>query len=441
MTKFDLNQGALAPLSHELDIDSLDVTGNIPVELNGALLRNGPNPINGRFEGHDLLSWWPEAAMFHGLYFENGKAVRYRNRWARTRQWGIHHSSADANSMLDTNPNVNFICHAGELLALGEGSKPLCISAELDSLGESHQKGIKEGVTAHPKKDATTGELITFRTDWNRPWLTYGVTGANGDDLFSTEIEIPSPMMMHDMAITSTHSVMFDLGVAFDFTMLQQGFNMPLRWHEERCCRIGVIPRLGGMVQWLPIESCFIQHISNAYNENDHTLIVDAVRYPWFLRADLGKQIFDDNPLGVLWRYTINLITNEVSETAIDDLGIELPRIDDSVIGHRYNYLYAAEQPTIEEIRGVVKYNLKTGKRHRYEVPLGDQNGEPVFVAKQDPASEDDGWLLVYIYRKDTDTSDLIILDATNIECGPLATVHLPNRVPAGFHAAWIPLK
>ena len=310
----------------------------------------------------------------------------------------------------------------------------------MESLGQSRQNGIKNGVTAHPKKDAVTGELITFRTDWNKPWLSYGVTAPNGDQLFTTEIEVPAPMMMHDMAITFTHSIMFDLGVAFDFSMLQKGFNMPLRWHEERACRIGVIPRLGGTIQWFQIESCFIQHIANAYNENDHTLIVDAVRYPWFLRADLCKKQFDDNPLGVLWRYTINLKTGYVSEATMDDLGIELPRIDDSLVGHTYSFIYAAVQPTNEEIRGVAKYNLAIGKRQTYAVPPGDQNGEPVFVAKQNPISEDDGWLLVYVYRKDTDTSDLIILDATDIECGPHATIHLPHRVPAGFHASWIPL-
>ena len=66
--------------------------------------------------------------MFHGLYFEDGKVVRYRNRWARTRQWGVHHSSDHAGSMLNSNPNVNFVNHAGELLALGEGAIPLSIN-------------------------------------------------------------------------------------------------------------------------------------------------------------------------------------------------------------------------------------------------------------------------------------------------------------------------
>lgn len=439
MSRFDLNQGALAPLADEVDEVNLEVDGEIPVDLNGVLLRNGPNPFNGRFEGHDVLSWWPAAAMFHALYFENGKVMRYRNRWARTRQWAAYHGSDYTGDGVDSNPNVNFVHHAGELLALGESAKPVVINTKLESLGESRQRGLNRGMAAHPKKDPLTGELITFRTDWNQPWLSYGVTNAGGDEVFATDIDVASPMMMHDMAITPTHSIFFDLGVAYDFSLLQQGFTIPLRWHNDRECRIGVMPRYGGKVQWVSIAPCFIQHIANAYNHNDHTVIVDAVRYPWYLRVSTESNRFEANPLGVLWRYTIDLQTGDVTETAIDDRGIEFPRINESLTGQPYRYMYAVSQPTNEEIRGVVKYHVQSGEMQHYDVPLGDQNGEPVFVPKQNASSDDDGWLLIYVYRRNTDTSDLIILDANDIERGECATVHLKSRVPAGFHAAWIP--
>jgi len=261
--------------------------------------------------------------------------------------------------------------------------------------------------TAHPKKDPLTGELMTFRADWNQPWLTYGVTGPNGDELYSTTIDVPAPMMMHDMAITSTHSLLFDLGVAYDFSMLEQGFNIPLRWHDNRPGRIGVIPRHGGQIQWIEIDPCFIQHISNAYNKDDTTIVVDAVRYPWYLRVSANH-------------------------------GIEFPRINESLIGQNYRYLYAAEQPTDEEIRGIVRYDVTTGSTQKHVIAAGDQNGEPVFIPRTNATTEDDGWLMVYVYRKNTDRSDLMILDASNLSAEPLALIHLPQRVPAGFHATWV---
>jgi carotenoid cleavage dioxygenase len=52
---------------------------------------------------------------------------------------------------------------------------------------------------------------------------------------------------------------------------------------------------------------------------------------------------------------------------------------------------------------------------------------------------EDDGWLMGYVYDAATDRSDLEILDAHDFGAPPVATVHLPCRVPYGFHGSWIP--
>lgn len=92
MPVLDLNRGATAPVHDEVDIDRLAVTGTLPLDLNGTLVRNGPNPLSGRFAGNDVLHWWPEAAMLHAISFEDGRAVRYRNRWLRTQRWAATHA-------------------------------------------------------------------------------------------------------------------------------------------------------------------------------------------------------------------------------------------------------------------------------------------------------------------------------------------------------------
>ena len=48
-----------------------------------------------------------------------------------------------------------------------------------------------------------------------------------------------------------------------------------------------------------------------------------------------------------------------------------------------------------------------------------------------------DGWLLACVHRAPTDTTDVVILPAADPAEGPVATVHLPVRVPAGFHGLW----
>lgn len=56
--------------------------------------------------------------------------------------------------------------------------------------------------------------------------------------------------------------------------------------------------------------------------------------------------------------------------------------------------------------------------------------------AAEDPA-EDDGVLMGYGYHRGRDEGQLLLLDAQTLES--VATVHLPQRVPMGFHGNWAP--
>ena len=42
-----------------------------------------------------------------------------------------------------------------------------------------------------------------------------------------------------------------------------------------------------------------------------------------------------------------------------------------------------------------------------------------------------------FVYDRSTDRSDLVLLDGQTLET--VATVHLPARVPHGFHGNWVP--
>jgi carotenoid cleavage dioxygenase len=440
MTTIDLNFGALAPVTDEVDLDDIQIIGEIPRELNGLLVRNGPNPLLGRFEGNTVLDWWPQAAMLHGIAFHDGRVTWYRNRWARTQRWAEVYDPNRAASFMATNPNVNVVHHAGEILALAEGAPPLAITADLETIGKTRRHlALAEGMTAHPKIDPNTNELIYFKADWHKPYLRYGVTDAQGNQIVNQEIEMASASIMHDMAITETHSIMLDLNVAYDFLMLSRGHRMPLRWHEDREAKIGVIPRHGGKVRWFPIAPCFIQHVVNAYDESASLIVLDAVRYPRYFVLQENGTTFEDSPLGVLWRYVIDLNNGTVTEKQIDDIGIELPRINETRTGRSNRFFYAAEQPTNTEIRGIVRYDFKSSQMQRHRILEGDQNSEPVFVPRPSASNEDDGWVLVCVYRHKTDTSDVLIIDGKDIANDPIATVRLPRRIPAGFHGAWLP--
>ena len=440
MKTIDLNSGAAAAVLDEVDLVDLPVVGAIPAGLTGVLVRNGPNPLRGRFKGNDVLDWWPEDAMLHAITLHGGRARSYRNRWARTKRWADVYQPDASLTLLDTNPNVNVITHAGEILALAEGGAPLAITAELETLGASrYHPGSVNGMTAHPKIDTQTGEMMSFRADWNKPFLRYAVTDAKGAPRVDIDIEMSSPSMMHDMAITATHSIFLDLNVGYDFSMLSRGYRMPLRWRDDHKARLGVIPRHGGELRWFEIAPCFIQHVVNAYDADEATVVLDAIRYPTYFRLADESSTFEANPLGVPWRYVIDLNKGTVTERQISNLCNELPRINEGRTGRSYRFFYAVEQPTNTEFRGITRHDLESDSVQRYRVPEGDQNSEPVFVAYPSSSVEDDGWLLVCVYRQSTDTSDLVILDGKNIESPPVATVRLPRRIPAGFHGAWLP--
>ena len=83
------------------------------------------------------------------------------------------------------------------------------------------------------------------------------------------------------------------------------------------------------------------------------------------------------------------------------------------------------------------KYDLDSGKSWTHDL-AGGQSGEPVFATSPSGTAEDDGWILTFMYDPTRDKSDLLIIDATDFEKKPVARVHMPTRVPFGFHGSWI---
>jgi carotenoid cleavage dioxygenase len=81
---------------------------------------------------------------------------------------------------------------------------------------------------------------------------------------------------------------------------------------------------------------------------------------------------------------------------------------------------------------------LQTGASQAH-VPAGGRGcGVRVFVPAAGARAEDDGYLLSFVFDPATQRSELLILEAANMASPPIARVHLPTRVPAGFHGSWV---
>ena len=61
-----------------------------------------------------------------------------------------------------------------------------------------------------------------------------------------------------------------------------------------------------------------------------------------------------------------------------------------------------------------------------------------MFAPSSADAAEDDGYVLAFAQNPDRGASDLVILAAQDFLGAPVATMHLPARVPLGFHGSWI---
>jgi carotenoid cleavage dioxygenase-like enzyme len=439
-------QANFAPVLEERSDDhELPVSGVIPPDLDGTLLRNGPNPAVVPTD-QESYHWFAGDGMIHAISLAGSRATGYRNRWVKTRALAAELGTSPPSGPsepIDGRANTHVIRHAGRTVALVESGFPHAISADLNRARiYDFDGGLASPMTAHPKVDPNTGELIFFGYDvFGPPFLRYHVVDAQGMLIRTEDIDIPKATMIHDFGVTASRVVFLDLPVVFDLELAVAGRSLPFRWMPDAGARVGVMSRSAGSgdVHWIDISPVYVFHVLNCYDEGD-TVIIDVLRYDKMFDTGPGEAITSELPF--LARWTIDITLDLVTEQRLDDVPAELPRIDDAVAGlpHRYGYCTRLgnrpEDPTFE---GLIKYDLARDESTRFDPGEHRSPGEAVFVRAADGRAEDEGWVLSVVFDPARNASDLVILDATSFAGPPVATVHLPARVPFGFHGSWVP--
>jgi carotenoid cleavage dioxygenase-like enzyme len=427
-------KGNYAPVADEITAVDLEVTGSIPTSLAGRYLRNGSNPASGQ-SGH----WFFGDGMVHGIRLESGTAAWYRNRYVRTTKLQQSLDAMDPDAMFDPTAsaaNTHVIAHAGRIWALEEGHLPYELSPELDTIGCDDFGGkLTTAFTAHPKLCPETGELHFFGYAPFPPYLTYHVLDAGGQLVHSAPITVPQGTMMHDFMITRDHAIFMDLPVVFDLS----NPGAPIKWDDNYGARVGIMPRMGtdADVRWFDVDPCYVFHPLNAYVDG-YTVVCDVGRH-----ETMWKNSMDDFPPSFLHRWTFDLASGAVSEQQLDEVSHGFPRVDDRVVGlrHRYGWGVAPRnggRALLGDAGVVVKWDLSGGSQATFDLGPDAFPGEFVFVQDDDAAGEDEGWAIGLVYDAADDTSDLVILDASAPGSEPVARVHLPQRVPFGFHGSWV---
>ncbi len=430
-------QGNFAPVEVETTAFDLPVVGQIPAELQGRLLRIGPNP-HGPVDS-ERYHWFTGHGMVHGLRLRGGKAEWYRNRFVVSDEIAapLGRKPLEGPRGPFDNANTNVIDMGGRTYAIVEaGGLPVQIDYELESVARSDlSSSLRHGFTAHPKFDPLSGELHALTYQPGLQALSYLVVDAQGRSRNVADIPAPHCPMIHDVAFTGRWVIVLDLPVTFNMASIGHGF--PFAWDAERMPRIGLLPRDGDLagLRWIEAPSCYVFHVMNAYDEGEG-LVVDVVRHPrMFDRERRGPN--EGEPILVRWR--IDLATGGLSETVLDERGCEFPRFNDAFGGQPYRFGYTAGASSLLEFGGAYKYDLTAGRTEAHDYGAGRSTLEPVFIPRQGGASEDDGWVVSYVYDAGRDASDVVILNAQDFEGPPAAVIQLPVRVPYGFHGNWLP--
>lgn len=451
-------QGTFAPVTDERNDAELPVSGQLPDGLRGTFLRNGPNAMFPPITRYHLFDG---DGMLHGLTFDGEGGASYANRWIRSK--GLESEQEAGHALfggisefrlppddvfarvgpMKNTANTHVVRHAGRILALLEACAPTEVAADLGTVGEYDFGGSLQGpMTAHPKIDPNTGEMVFFGASPFAPFLRVHSAAADGTLTWSTEVDLPAAVMMHDFVITETKVVIFDLPAVMDVQALVAG-GTGFYWDASRGARIGVLERgaPGSTTRWIEVEPFWVFHFLNAHDVVGADAIEVIGCRSSQLNASFDETAVDPSVRPMLHQWRIDLAAGTVTDEQLDDRPTDFPRINDAYAGlpNRYGYGghstgFVEGQPPFD---GVTKFDLQTGAVTTRRYGPTQVCGEAVFAA--DPASqaEDGGWLLNFVHDQAADRSDVVVLDAGSLD--EVARVHLPRRVPFGFHGSFLP--
>jgi carotenoid cleavage dioxygenase len=351
--------------------------------------------------------------------------------------------------------NTALVWHNGRLLALWEGGEPHEIRVPgLETVGSYTYGGkLASAFTAHPKVDAITGEMMFFGYSLAAPpYLKYSLVSATGELIRTVPIDLEVGAIVHDFAVTDRHTIFMDLPLTFRPERMQRG-EPALRFERDRPSRFGILPRHGdnSSIRWFEAPPCYVFHTLNAHEQGDEVVLIACRMNSTniFSPSETLEQHKESDTsdrgdeAARLHQWRFNLATGAVREETLDDAPSEFPRINENLTGRQTRYGYTArlaptEAGDLPVIDGLTKYDTIAKRSETHEFGRGRYGGEGVFVPRPDAVAEDDGWLLTFVHDTGEEQSELVIVNTQDMAAKPVARVLIPQRVPYGFHGAWI---
>ncbi len=459
----------------EYDYPITSIQGTIPSELQGTLFRNGPGlldingiPIRHPFDGDGMIS---------AISFNNGTA-HFRSAFVKTEGYlaeqktgkilyrgvfGTQKPGGWLNNIFDLKlkniANTNIIYWGGKLLALWEAASPYRLDPRtLETLGLDYLDGILQpgdAFAAHPRIDPRCelddGKpcLVNFaiKPGLSTKILVYELS-FEGKLLRRYEHITPGFAFIHDFAITPNYCIFFQNAVTYNpvpFLLGLKGAGECVNFQAGKPTKIILIPRQPPHldVRVLEVNAGFVFHHANAFEEGN-TICLDSICYQSLPQIDPSSSYqgvdFDTLDPGQLWRFRLDLTTQQVNSELLESRCCEFPTLNSDLVGRSYRYVYmgaAHNQTGNAPLQAIVKVDLVTGDRLLCSFAPKGFVGEPIFIPKPKATREDDGWLITIVYNAKRHASDVVILDATNL--ATVAGLELKHHIPYGLHGSWTP--
>ncbi len=486
-------QGNFAPILKEEYHPELKVEGQIPPELNGAvLIRVGPNaaykPLSMKYH-----HWTDGAGMINAFYITDGK-VSYRNRFVNTfkmendrkanrslfggiqslskttlKGWNILKINIfnlvylEIRKLMGLGPtvsqfnkiapvmndsNTNILLQNGYVLSIEEVGKPYIIKLDtLETLGEFNYHGqLMRNNSAHPLTDPFNKCSYTNSYSPIAPYMKYYEITPDSRISYETDMDVPYPAMVHGFALSEKYYVHFHFPAVYRKEYL--GTKNPIRWEpENNDSFIGILKRNdpNAKTKWYKIPTCWVFHNMNAYDEGDKVVMFVArfPRIPMFgLDTKNPSPPFTEQPHSKFAKWTLDLKTGNFDEEIINPNLVEFPLMDPRYLTKKQKHgWYTSLVDDVQKYglwNTICHYDFEKSVEESYYAGKDFYVGESLFTPKHKNSPEGEGYIMAIRYNLMENKSDILILNALNVSAGPIATIKVPRRIEYDFHGSII---
>lgn len=455
-------------LVSDFDCEPVRVEGTIPEALHGALLRNGPGQQQVGTDRLHLLdghSFVVAAQFDHGRLRIIGKhtdSKAHRGEQGKLRQQQRYVFTNRPGGMLANTFRLaiaNSAAHdvygfGGKLYAADVFGHYALEPHDLNTVGSSPLNALltkpNDQISPMPRVHPGARVLTAYRFRpgvFGSDTITLFELNADGTISEGREHELEGKgQALHDLAVTDSHDVVIRWGhlalgpVLLGTQALGDAITLP-----QAETLVYLLPRRAGERRWvvrLPRQQIF--HLFNAFRRGDE-LVIDVVAYDEgidFSRIHPERYTTGVESVPEVRRHSISLIDGSVHTRTYAANG-EAPEVDARRHGlsSRYGYVAAVDRSaSLPVVRGayfwsnaVLKVDFESAAITRWQAPEDAFLSPPAFVPRGD--AEDDGYVLTWL--SNGQQSAVVVLDAQNLERGPLATAWFEPALPGTSHTSW----